>query len=459
MASLVVAPVARAGPDTARPSTSSTSSTSSTPPDVRRQEPYDGRAPARDPGQGLRVVPQTLLFIPRVAVTLVSRSAVAALDWLQRSGVSPLLYRMCFAFDGRMVTLPMVVWQRGLTPKAGIALTTNLLLGKPRRAGLHVEAAAGHRDTWHAALSVFPLGLPADTHRERFGLALSTRYDRRHDRPFFGRGYRRPPDGLDSDALGARFDGEIFRADARVRIRLWRSLALDLAVGADWLRQNHFELPLPTAATQELVDALGADLAPRQDASFTALMALGVGAAMNTASGDAAETGRPIPAPGLGARLWARARLGGPDTGRHLSLGGIVSGFTDLAGSHRRLGLRAEVRAVVPTDDHQVPLLHLPCLGGPSSMRGFITGRFCGESLAAITAEYHQQLHPRLWMSLFIDWGGAFGEGFEGASGSAVDVAGGAALALRITRLRWMRLQVAGSRDGVSVFMGWGGAP
>jgi hypothetical protein len=422
---------------------------SSTPPDVRRGEAYDGRAPERVAGHGWQAVPRTLLFLPRVAVTLVSRTTVAALDWLQRSGVGPFLHRVCFAFGGRMVTLPTVAWERGLTPKAGASFTTNLLLGKTRRAGLHAEAAAGHRDTWHAALKVFPLGLPGLTQHERLGLSLATRYDRRHDRPFFGRGYRRAPPGLDSNALCARFDGEVFTADATGRIRLWRTLALELGVGADWRRQRDSDLPQPTAATLDLVDALGAELASREDVSFTALVALGVGGPM----------GRPVPAPGFRARLWARARVGGNDTGHHLALGGALEGFSGLWGSHRRLGLRALVRAVARLDEHDVPLLHLPCLGGPSSMRGFVSGRLCGESIATLTAAYHQALHPRLWLSLFIDWGGAFREGFIDATWSAVDVAGGAALALRITRLSWMRLQVAGSRDGVAVFLGWGGAP
>jgi len=457
LAMLLTVPSVRAAPnDPRRPGEPAAArQASSMPPDVRRGAPYDGRAPARDSGRGLRVVPQTLLFVPRVAVTLVSRTAVAALDWLQRSGLGRVLHQVCFAAQGRLVTLPILNWERGLTAKAGAALTTNLLFGKPRRAGLHAEAAAGHRDTWHAALRIFPLGLPAHTQRERLGLAFTARYDRRHDRPFFGRGYRRAPDGLDSDVLWATFDGDIFTARARLRIRLWRSLALDLAVGADWLRQRHFNLPPTTAATQNLVDALAADLAPREDASFTAMMALSVGSAL----GDTGAMRPPIPAPGLRARLWARARVGEGDTGQHLDLGGIFEGFAGLGGPHRRLGLRAEVRAVIRLNDHDVPLLHLPCLGGPTSMRGFVTGRFCGASLATITTAYHQALLPRLWLSLFIDWGGAFPEGLAFADWSAVDVAGGAALSLRITRLSWMRFQVAGSRDGASVFMGWGGAP
>lgn len=454
-APLLAVPSARAGPNPAprtAPRTAPRSAarpTSSTPPDVRRGETYDGRAPARAGGHALRAVPRTLLFLPRVAVTLISRTTVATLSWLQTSGLGPFLHRVCFAFGGRMVTLPTFAWERGLTPKAGVSVTTNLLLGKPRRAGLHAEAAAGHTDTWHAELKVFPLGLPAATQRARLGLALTTRYDRRHDRPFFGRGYQRAPAGLDSDVIRARFDGEIFTADATMRIRLWRTLALVLGVGADWRRQNDFDLPLPTAATGNLVDALGDELTPREDVAFTARVALGVGGPM----------GRPIPAPGIRARLWALARVGSRDTGRHLDLGGTLEGFAGLRGSHRRLGLRAVVRAVVRLDDHDVPLLHLPCLGGPSSMRGFVSGRFCGESLAALTAAYHQALHPRLWLSLFLDWGGAFRENFAGTTWSAVDVAGGAALALRITGQSWMRLQVAGGRDGAAVFIGWGGAP
>jgi len=390
-----------------------------------------------------------LLFLPRVAVTLVSRATVATLEWLHTSGLGPFLHQVCFAYDGRLVTLPTLAWESGFTAQAGAALTTNLLLGKSHEAGLHAEAGAGHRDTWHAALKIFPLGLPAITRDRRLGLALTTRYDRRHDRLFFGRGYRRAPAGLDSDALGARFDGEVFTADATLRIRLWRSLALHLGVGADWRRQNDFTLPEPTPTTVELVHALGADLAPREDVSFTARASVTVGG----------PVGRAVPAPGARAALWALARVGRSDTGRHVDLGGVLEAFAGLGASHRRLGLRAVVRGVVRLDDRDVPLLVLPCLGGPDSMRGFVSGRLCGESIAALTAEYHHALHPRLWLSFFLDYGGAFRERFAGATASAVDLSGGVALALRITGLNWMRLQVAGSRDGAAVFFGWGGAP
>ncbi len=450
-ATLLGAPSALAAPGPAsRPvPRASRPAPKSKPPDVRRGEPYDGRAPAVDPGHGLRLVPRTLLFLPRVAVTLVSRTTVATLDWLQRSGIGPLLHRICFAVNGRLVTLPTISWERGLTPKAGVSMTTNLLFGRSRRAGLHAEAAAGHRDTWHAALKLFPLGLPAATRNKRLGLVFRTRYDRRHDRPFFGRGYARAPVGLDSDDFEARLDAEIFTADAMLAIGLWRSVALELAVGTDWRRLNDADLPPPTAATLAIVDALGDELVARQDVAFTAGMALTVGGPVE----------RLIPAVGFRARLSALARVGVHRLGTHLDLAGSLEGFTGLWGTHRRLGLRARIRAVVRADDHTVPALHLPCQGGADSMRGFVTGRFCGESLASLTASYHHRLHPRLWLSLFIDWGGAFREGFADSSLSAVDVAGGAALALRITRLNWMRLQVAGSRDGAAVFIGWGGAP
>lgn len=463
MASLLAIGSALAGPDPAtrppprprardRPSTSQSkppAKRQAKPPDVRRGEPYDGRAKARSTGHALLAVPRTLLFVPRVAVTLVSRATVAAVRWWHTSGLGPFLHRVCFAFDGRMVTLPTLVWERGLTPKAGLTFTTNLLLGKARLAGLHAEAAAGHRDTWHAALKIYPLGLPATPQGARLGLALSTRYDRRHDRPFFGRGYLRAPASLDVDKFRARFDGEVFTADATLRIRLWRTLALHLGVGADWRRQNDFTLPEPTPATADLVDALGAELTPREHAYFTATAALRVGGL----------PGRSVPTPGFRANLWARARVGAHDKGRHLDAGGVLEAFAGLPGSHRRLGLRAVVRGVIRLDDYAVPLLHLPCAGGPSSMRGFVSGRLCGESLAVLTAEYHHALHPRLWLSLFVDYGGAFRERFTGATAKAVDVAGGAALALRITRINWMRIQVAGSRDGAALFIGWGGAP
>ncbi|MFH2008799.1 MAG: BamA/TamA family outer membrane protein [bacterium] len=423
------------------------------PPDVRNGEAYDGRAPRRPSARALQAVPRALLFLPRVAAAVVGRTVVAAVDWWEQSGVGPFFHRVCFAFDGRLTVLPLVVWERGQNPVAGAALTTDLLFGRARRAGLHLEAAAGHAHVWHALLKLYPLGKDGQgTHRaqrpHRLRLTIEAGFARRDDLPYFGVGYRRPGPGATAAELESRLGSEVFQGGATLRVRLWGSAFLGLGLGADWRRLSDGRSSLEAEPISRLY---GTDHAGWATGVLTFVPALLLGA-----GGD---TGGLLPAPGIRGQVSAAARVGDDDVGRHLSLKTTLEAFVGLGGGYRRLGLRAHLEATIRLDSRPIPLLHLPTLGGPDTMRGFASGRFRGEAVALLQLEYHMALHRRLWLSLFIDWGGAFREGFKDASAEAVDVSGGGALSLRIAPDNWMRLLVAGSRDGALVYIAWRGAP
>jgi len=421
------------------------------PPDVRNGEAYDGRKPPRPSARALQAIPRALLFLPRVATTVLTRTVVTAVDWWERSGVGPFFHRVCFAFDGRLTVLPLIAWERGLTPVAGAAITTDLLFGRKRRAGLHLEAAAGHANVWHTRLALYPLGMPgqgAQSGGRRLQLTIEAGFARRDDLPYFGVGYLRHAPGATADELESRLGSEVFEGSATLRIRLWRSARLGVGLGADWRRLSDGRAPSEAKPISRLY---GTDHSGWSTgvATFVPTLLLEVGGL----------TGRLLPAPGFRGQLSAAARVGDDDVGRHLSLRGTFEAFVGLGGGYRRLGLRTHLEGVVKLGSRAIPLLHLPTLGGPHTMRGFVSGRFRGETVALVQMEYHMALHRRLWLSLFIDWGGAFREGFQEASGTAVDVSGGGALSLKITPYNWMRLQVAGSRDGAMVYIAWSGAP
>ena len=437
------------------------------PPDVRGGAPYDGRRPRRRATDPLRTLPRVLLFLPRAASALLMNTGVALVSWWETSGVGSFVDRICFPLGGRLVLLPTVLWEQGLTAEAGASLTTDLVFGRRQRAALHLEGGAGHRQVWHIALRVHPFGLPADTPDPARGdqtttddyrwprargpspgsLSLDAQFNKRDDAPYYGLGYHQPA-GNATVPLAARMTTEIMEAGVWARVRLWRSFHLAFRLGADWRRLSDGRDGL---SDRPLATVYGTDHAGwnRGMGAFVTGASLGVGGAV----------GEPLPKPGIRVRARALLYFGDAALRRHVAYQGDLEGFVRLGSPFRRLGFRARLAGVYGLDSPNVPLLYLPTLGGETTMRGFRTGRFRGETAVHVAAEYHFALHARLWLGLFFEVGGAFRQAFSKASLSGMDLDGGAMLALRIAAFSWLRLQVAGSRDGAALTLRWGGAP
>jgi hypothetical protein len=421
------------------------------PPRVARGETYDGRRPPA-PAPAWTIVPRTLLFVPRALLSLGVRAVAAGLDWAEQSGLAPVVRRVAWAWDGRLRIQPVFGWDQGTTPVAGARLATDLLLGPGRRAVLVAEGAAGAPDVWRVRLRLDPLADPLPGRTRIPGgravtLGVEAAFERRDDRPVFGVGYLRRP--LDGAAVPvARLASDVLTADVAVGVRAGRHVRLGLRLGADWRRVDEGRRGLAVLRAADLVDATGPGFGDGL-AAFAAELTAAFGPV----------PGPVVPRPGLAARGSARFLVGAGPASRFAALAGEASAFADLGGGERLLGARARASGVLGLGGRAVPLPYLPTLGGALTMRGFAPGRFLGDGVASLSAEYHAEVHRRVWLGLFVDWGGAFLRDDPVPALRRIDVSGGASLAWRLAPGSWWRLQVAGSRDGAQVSLGWEGAP
>lgn len=89
--------------------------------------------------------------------------------------------------------------------------------------------------------------------------------------------------------------------------------------------------------------------------------------------------------------------------------GGELGGFIDLTGHRRRvLAARLYVELVEHARNKDVPFAELILLGGPEVMRGFLRGRFQGESAAVGSLEYRWPVWSFLDANLFYEMGNVF---------------------------------------------------
>jgi hypothetical protein len=413
---------------------------------VRSGEPYDGRAPERDRYLPARLLPRAALFLPRVAADLLLRITIATVDFLERSGALALGRRIFWAWDGRLRVLPEGGWRSDLTPTVGAVLATDLLYGPSRRAGLVARGYAGARQVFGASLGLGLLGLrlPGSAPLPgRVSLDLRGGYDRRADLPFYGLGRQETLGG--ALAMPSRLGRELAWADLLFELRLWRSLRLGLRAGLDWRRSSD---GLALSGDDEPISRVyGTDFVAFGEPiwAFAGGLRLSVGEAM----------GELLPEAGWRGAAAATALAGAEGFSRILLLEAHLEAFAGLGMGAQRLGLRGLVAGLGGLGGEEVPLPHLPSLGGLTTMRGFPAGRFQGETLAWIALEHYAALHPRLWLCLFVEWGAAWREAFsEGAPRQWANLSGGGWLGLLVAPGLWLQLQAAGSREGPQLFVG-----
>jgi outer membrane protein assembly factor BamA len=224
-------------------------------------------------------------------------------------------------------------------------------------------------------------------------------YVRRPDRPFHGIG---PDTNQDAETF-YRID----RFDART------SLAghlgpLDEARLALGFRRTRFD-DGKSPSISELFDPTDAEVVP--GFGGYELVTTGLDVALDTRSPDLVRTS------GTGVRLELFGTFNvdpsKPDL-RFVRWGGEGALFLDITGHNNVLGFRAYTEFAEPLDDETIPFFELPSLGGDEKMRGFISGRFRGNSVFLVTAEYRYPVWALLDASVFVSGGNAFGSYLDG---------------------------------------------
>jgi hypothetical protein len=158
-----------------------------------------------------------------------------------------------------------------------------------------------------------------------------------------------------------------------------------------------------------------------------------------------------------GARLDLRGAFAvdpGQPERRFFVLRGELAGFVDLSGVGHVLGARVTTEMLERAGDAAVPIPELPALGGLELMRGFISGRFRGDSTLVATVDYRYPVWLHADATVFVEAGNAFGPHLEGFGPGRVHLAWG--IGLRTHRSRswsWDVLLAFGTSrlDGPSV--------
>ncbi len=125
-----------------------------------------------------------------------------------------------------------------------------------------------------------------------------------------------------------------------------------------------------------------------------------------------------------------------------------VRGNSSLLVEHRLSAVRPN------SGSAPVPFYLLPRLGG-ASLRGFAPHRFYGSHAWAQTVEYRYRIHPNIQTALFWDYG-QVADGFSGLAWDRGHSAGGVAFGFGKGSRTFLRLALAGSREGFRVHLGMG---
>jgi outer membrane protein assembly factor BamA len=131
-----------------------------------------------------------------------------------------------------------------------------------------------------------------------------------------------------------------------------------------------------------------------------------------------------------------------------------LSAALDLWQRARVLLVSVSADDVEPTGATPVPFTELVVLGGPSSLRGARPGRFRDLSSLLMSAEYRWPLWMWADASLFVDYGGVFGRGFDGFAIDKFQPDVGGGLRVRTSRELFFGLQTAyGFSEGWQLFL------
>jgi len=161
--------------------------------------------------------------------------------------------------------------------------------------------------------------------------------------------------------------------------------------------------------------------------------------------------------PGSGLRMEVLGSFaidpGDPEL-RFVRYGGEVAGFWDITGQNNVLAARFYVELLESVGDTPVPITERIKLGGDEYLRGFLEGRFRGDSAMVATVDYRYPIWSFLDANLFVSVGNVFNGRFEKFDVGSMVMNWG--LALRTNTSRDVSLDIMAA-FGTNRFEQWDG--
>jgi hypothetical protein len=374
-------------------------------PDPRCGETLDGRT-AATPSIARRAG-QAALAVPRVATQVALWPVVKTADVLEHYQVGDWARAIMTTDDGLVGVRPELQYSTSFAPSVGLRFFYRRLPGAGSEVMLRGRTAGPD-------IVFGQLGLRG---ADRYGLSLSTIFDRRNDRLFGGTGPRTVEDLRAAGQDVARYASN----NVGVELRWTRRLPLRLVAQAhtDAQRRDYRATDVRGGASVATVYGLPAEecsqrglAAPCVDEAEMPGFNRGVRVAHAGAS-LALDLRNPARDGGgfslVADATFARGVAGDPS--RHaLFTGESVAAF---GGSDRLFLLRARAAMVERLASAPVPFDELVVPSGLVDMRGFPTGRWRGESGLFGSAEYRWYIAANLDATLFADVGTVAGPRFS----------------------------------------------
>jgi Omp85 superfamily domain len=377
-------------------------------PDPRCGEALDGRDMAAV-ASGPREAGRVALLVPRAVMVGVFWPVIETENLIESHHLDNWMVALLTSDDGRVGVRPIVKYSTGFVSTVGLRIFDKRLPGDGSGVAASFQTAGP---------SVLMAEIDGAAPRWT-GLTFRGIFNSRDDRYFAGIGPLTDADLAANGWSPARYGSTNLAAEVRWTKRL--PAHFQLALHSDLQDRDYRATGVrggPSVATVFRTSSPGCQYATEP-----------VNACVDPVLLPGFENGLHIGHEGIGV-LWdyrahtrdgSGAALGidatfaegvANDPSRHVVLS--AEPMVALGGHDRQLILRGRVAMVDAVGDAPIPFEELVMMSGMNGMRGYLDGRFRGESGAVGTAEYRWYVGRRIDASIFTDVGTVAGHHFAG---------------------------------------------
>lgn len=363
------------------------------PPEKREVPDFDGRDEETTFGD-------VAIWFPRVALyplyflteSIIRKPLHAGLTWIEKENVVAIVVDF-FTYevgDSVVTVFPIFNFDTQLNTTGGLSIGVRNLGAKGHN--FSTSFSLGTQKIYRASIGSQYIWDP------HFGFTWGASYEQRPDLPFAGIGSR-----TDNSVRG-RYEWTNIVGSAQVAWYPVGNLSSEVSTTT---RVRYVDFRDRSVA--ETVDELGQDLPPGFEEGYLAY----------SQGFRFLYDSRPArPAPTTGIRLSAPLEFGvdvrEPSDFNWIRYGLKAGFYLDLTGTHRVLGIVAELALIDPmTAGAEVPFTEFVQLGGAGSMPAFSVGRLIDRSAATLTAEYRWPIWTYLDGSIQATVGEVYGGRFD----------------------------------------------
>ncbi|MCU1278163.1 MAG: hypothetical protein JWM53_1709 [bacterium] len=409
------------------------------PPDPSHGDSYDGLAHRPTLGDDLLALPRIVLAPVRLVFKAIAVPFHHLLDWDESNHVHEEVLAALSTHDGTIGIRPAFQYSISFTPIVGLRFFDQKLLGPGTDFG--ATAMSGGINVLYADVTARPT--PPDRALE---VGVRAIYNRRNDEVFTGIGFT--TDDRNTIARASRYAVDAFDAGGRLTYAATRTVFVDVdtmfglrrfgngrSIGSERpIEQVYCVRDLIGQCVPGTVDEVQVPGFARGTQFFRAGADLRIDSRDNwyrPSSGALVELGLD----------WSHGL--GFDQSDYVRLHAAISAVLDLWQRSRALIVRIEAHDLEPIGTAAVPFSELIVLGGPDTFRGFRPGRFRNFSSLFAGVEYRWPIWMWMDASIFSEYGGVFGQHFEGFNFDRMKPDVGAGVRLRSSDTFFARAQVA----------------